>query len=565
MPLPGKIAALVGMPPRKHCSRWKYSYAEQNAELIYVTPRVANEYSDSDRHTRQSVYYLGHGIQTNQSYVFSGYCHVNENNSQTRLVFDKAEEAVDSLREFQRTSLMEEQSRIFIPKNGAWQKYEEIIRTLEYNHIRVWGRQLMIMAVDLAYHSVRRLIFQDRLLKGWLNVLIIGDSGQAKSLVAESLMSYYDLGYKASAEATTRAGLLWGVDVKSSGPSALIWGSIPRNTGRLVFIDELAQIIDNGVFKQLTEARSSGMVNVDTIVTGKAKAETRLVMLTNPLEKRVMGGYLYPVEAVQELIPTVEDIRRFDITVGVASREIDDEVIHQDVHTMKPIEDKYRADICKNHLLWIWNLPPEDIIISNKVEAHVLEMSLEMCGMYSPVIPLVEPADQREKLVRVATAFAARLNSINSEGQLLVTEEYVDVAFKFMNLIYSSDALLYREFSDANAAYALGAEGITNLLGEFRNREWSVQWRRMILHISEENLIHARTMAAAVGCEMKLCVKALDWMVVYKLMKMVSGNRFVKTTNGVTFVRAVKDRENINPQTLEISYTPQEEVEEDMF
>ena len=90
--------------------------------MIYVTPRVANEYSDSDRHTRQTVYFLGHGLQTNQSFKFSGYCHVNDNNNQTRLVFDKAEEVADSLREFKRTELMIEQSRIFIPKKGAWKK-----------------------------------------------------------------------------------------------------------------------------------------------------------------------------------------------------------------------------------------------------------------------------------------------------------------------------------------------------------------------------------------------------------------------------------------------------------
>ena len=344
---------------------------------------------------------------------------------------------------------MREASRVFISTNPhVMAKYNDIVKSLTYNHIRIWGREDMVMAIDLTYHSVRRFVFQRNTIRGWMNTLIIGDSGQGKTVATEALMKHFNLGYKASAESATRAGLLWGVDIKGNMPNTLIWGSIPRNTGRLVVIDELKEIIKTGAFAQLTEARSSGVVNVDTIESGRAMAETRLILLTNPPAKKRMGSYMYPVESVPDLIPDLEDTRRFDLVVGVASKEISDRVIHQDIETMASVADTYNSDTCKNHLLWIWNLTPDDIVIPHPVEVQILERSLEMCSDYSSIIPIVEPADHREKLARVAVALAARLDSTDKDNRLLVTGHHVEAAHVLMDRLYYSKA-----WSSAGCAY----------------------------------------------------------------------------------------------------------------
>ena len=535
-----KITSLIGMTGID-CKAIKWSVTEQNAETIHIVPPIANEYSDSDRHTRQLAYFIGHGLKTNQKYILSGYTHVNERTSNAVLVFDKSEESEDSLLEFEQTDAMKEASKVFSIETGGdvMKKYKEVIASLSFNHIRVWGRDPMIMAMDLTYHSVRRFYFQEKLIKGWMNVLVIGDSGQAKTETAISLMKHYDMGYKASAEASTRAGLLFGVDVKSAGPNHLIWGAIPRYSGRIVVVDELKQLIKTGAFAQLTDARSSGVVSVDTIVHGRALAETRLILLTNPVEKRRMGSYYHPVEAIADLIPDLEDIRRFDIVVGVASKEIDDEVYHQNIRDMEKIEDIYTHEVCKNHLLWIWNLQPEDVIISNKVEDSVLKISLEMCKLYSPVIPVVEPADQREKVARVSVALAARLNSVTDDNKLLVTEKHVKAAFDFMRTIYDSEALKYDAFSDANALLTMDSGIIDNLSKQFRNSDWSPHWRNGVQYIAEEAYIVSRIMAAAINCPISSATKMLDWLTSHKLLKLTRSSSYIKTSNGVTFIKAM--------------------------
>ena len=543
MNLAGKIAAMVGIP-RTDCHTWKWRMTEQNAERIYIVPPIVNELSEASRHTRQEAYFVGHGTQTNQAYQFSGYSHLSANSNIVKLVFDTKEETVDSLTDFNRTTSMVEDSKLFqVGDMSPMEKYDDIIASLTYNHIKIWGRDAMIIAMDLAFHSVRRINFQRNTIRGWIDLLVIGDSGQGKTRAVTMLMEHYGLGYRASAEGCTRAGLIWGVDVKKDSNNCLIWGTIPRHTGRLVVIDELKNLIEKGHFAELTDVRSSGMVSVDTIVSGKASAETRLILMTNPPPRMFMGSYSYPVEAILDLIPDPEDTRRFDMVVGVASNEIADEVIHQNIDSMFPVEDTYSADICKNHLLWVWNLHPEDVVISGDVEKTTLELSLEMCKTYSSMIPIVEPADQREKLIRVGTAFAARLNCVTANGKLEVQEIHVEAAKNFMDTLYQASALQYDTYSKVHARIDLNLELIDKLKGELQNQDWAPYWRRILWHIMEDSFIQPKVVAVVADCQISIVSKLLNWCVAYKLCKMTSKGSYVKTPNGVTFFRKVLDEE----------------------
>ena len=249
---------------------------------------------------------------------------------------------------------------------------------------------------------------------------------------------------------------------------------------------------------------------------------------------------MFPVEAIQDLIPDLEDTRRFDFVCGVASQEIPDEIIHQNVREMEAIEDIYTSEICRNHLLWIWNLKPEDIIIDPKVEQHVLDVSLKMCKAYSSVIPIVEPADHREKMVRVAVAIAARLNAVEAAGKIRVRNAHVNAAFEFIKELYDSGALKYDSFSDINARLIIDSNTMERLEAEFKEGEY---WRKMAWYMATTGYIHPRIMAANVGCASTLSTKALDWLSAYRLLRMISQGRYVKEPNGVTFLRHIMRKE----------------------
>lgn len=540
IPLSGKIKRLVNLP--KQCYRWRHNVVEINMEKIYIAPRLANEAGDSDRYVRESVYYLGHGIKTNQAYKFSGFSHVNDKTGAVRLVFDSTEELEDSLSEFKWTQRMQHQSLVFRPKNRETilSKHKEIVRNLSRNHIRVWGRDDMIMAVDLAYHSVRRFWFQGRKLKGWLDILLIGDSGQAKTLVVESLKGHYDLGFKAAGESAGRTGLLWAIESSENKPHYIIWGSLARYNGRIVIVDELKHLIEKGGFADLTEARSAGSINVQMVTAGRALCETRLILISNPIGRRQMSSYMFGIEAIQDLIPDYEDIRRFDIAVAVASNEIEDEIIHRDIDTLPELPDIYTSEICKQHLLWVWNLEPDDVEISKAVETHILKRSLALCGEYISTIPIVEPADQREKLARLAVAFAARMFLSPNGEKLSVTHDAVDAAYDYMNTLYTSDGMKYHQYSEAYKKLIIDDDAMKQFCEEFvKHPDFVLIWEQVVWYMIRNNWIKTSEMAMTLGIPRTSCTNILSWLSAANFIDSRRAGSYVKTPNGVLFFSAL--------------------------
>jgi len=556
MPLSARIGKIVGMS-RRECNNWSWSITEQNCETIFIAPRLTNEAIGEDRYTRQAVYHIGHGIETAQTYRLSGYSHVSDKDGDVIFVFDKIDELADSLTEFEWNDQKAKDSKVFQLGKGQSikDKLSDISFELNQNVVRLWGRENMLKLVDLTFHSVRRFYFQDRLIKGWLDVLIIGDSGQGKSEAIDRFMQYYQAGYLTSAESMTRAGLLYGVDVKGEGPPTLMWGALPRHSGRLVVIDEAKKIIESGDFGLLTRARSSGIVSVDTIVGGRATCETRLITMSNAADRRKMGAFMFPVESIPNLIPAYEDIRRFDIVMGVMSNEIPDEAIHRDVLNVDKIETKYTSEKCSNLLYYIWNLTPDKIIYDHLVQKRTLSLSLQMCKEYCSDIPIVEPADQRLKLARLAVAIAARIYNVNNNGDLVITNECVEEAYNFMNELYSSPALDYLGYSMANAKMVVSDKVIEELISSFKTHmSFGYYWKSIGLYLTHNIYVKKGVFAAAVGLDNSSSATCLNWMGANMLAKNIKSDVWVLTANGVKFIKTIM------PVLEDISYKKASDV-----
>lgn len=537
-PLTGRIGSAFGMPPRKKCADWRYKVKERNVEIIRIAPRVSNNFESAERYTRKPAYYLGFGLELNQGYAFTGYAHIDQKKNVVNLVLDKAEPLADTLSEFEYTEEMKKRSTIFRPKGRQTleEKHGEIIKSLNYHIVRCWGRDYMIRAIDLAFHSPNVLPFQRELIRGWLNVLVIGDTGQGKSKAAESLMRHYNLGFLAAGESAKRTGLLYTIPVKEGVPPYIVWGVLPRYDRRLVFIDELKELIKSGGFGELTQARSSGIVTVTQTVFGQAHARTRLVMMTNTASRKPLGSYGYGVLSILELIPDQEDIRRFDYAIGVASSEIDDSIINIDIEDLKYVEDVFESEICHNHILWVWNLKPEDIEISRKVEKKVLESAYRMCGEYVASAHLVEPGDFRHKIMRTAAAIAARMDCRNKD-RLIVTPECVDYAEGFINTLYKSPALDYYGYSEAYAAYMLTEDELEKLINVFRN-QFSAYFD-IARWLAFNTYTKTRQLSAVTGLPEGQIRDCLNWCSAYKLLDSTSKGSFVKTELGGQFFKTI--------------------------
>jgi hypothetical protein len=197
----------------------------------------------------------------------------------------------------------------------------------------------------------------------------------------------------------------------------------------------------------MSDTRSSGICKVSGVVTGETTARTRLIMISNPRSGRQLRSETYGVNAILKLMGKAEDVRRLDFAVGVASGEVGQDIINRSILDMPDIPHVYDSESCALRTLWAWSRQPDQIIFTNEAMKLILEKSIEMGKQFSSKIPLVEPADQRIKLARLATALACMLYSTEDGHKVIVKPEHVEYIVEYLRSVYCSEALRYDKFS----------------------------------------------------------------------------------------------------------------------
>ena len=211
-----------------------------------------------------------------------------------------------------------EQLKIFQVAEGQTidQKMKEIHKDLERNVTYIWERQEIAISVDLVYHTCLNFYFQEQFVKrGWAEVLIIGDSGQAKTTVVERLMQHYRLGELHSGESSRRTGLVYSLQ-QNGKRWFLVWGALPLNDGGLITIDELSGLSEDDL-AIMSDVRSSGIARSTGVITAETTARTRCIYISNPRNGRPLNTETYGVQSVLKLFGKTEDVRRLDFAVAL--------------------------------------------------------------------------------------------------------------------------------------------------------------------------------------------------------------------------------------------------------
>jgi hypothetical protein len=307
---------------------------------------------------------------------------------------------------------------------------------------RIVGRRDLQIAFDLSFHSVLQFKFQGvELRRGWVEAFILGDSGQGKTEMSLCLLNHYGLGDRIQGEGSSTAGLIGGLE-RLGERWILVWGRIPQMDKKLLIIDEFSGISEEDVAK-LSDIRSTGIAEITKIRTERASARARLVMMSNTRDGQPLSAYNTGVEALKGVFGHAEDIRRLDFAICVATGEIDSEVFN--IRTTSP--HVYTSELCRDLILWAWSRTPDQVIISPEVEMMILVEALNLSKKYSAFIPLVEPADTRLKLVRLAVACACRCFSADDKGNVIVLPEHVEYVRDFLKRCYDSPFMAYDAYS----------------------------------------------------------------------------------------------------------------------
>ena len=425
------------------CNDFRYEVLKaQNIIRLKLIPNIS--YSSSFKeYTLREAFFLGTNIKSNQTYQFLGITLPNPKNQYATHIFYDAQPIETSLDKFKITTELKSKLEVFQKEEEQTvkEKLNLIYEDLSSNVTRIYGREDLLIAFDLAFHSILQFKFRGKIInKGWSDILILGDTKTGKTETAISLIEHYRLGDIASGESSSLVGLLGGLQ-QTQQRWHLTWGKIPLNDRKLLIIDETSGLTIEQI-AALSEVRSSGIAEITKIQTEKTFARTRLIWLSNPRKALPLSYYSSGVEAVRNLIGRPEDISRFDYILTLGENEVSSEIMNE--QKFKKIQHIYTTELCHYLILWTWTRKVKDIIFEKEVEEYILSKAIEMSKIYSSEFPLVTGAEQRIKLARMSIAVACRLFSTDEMGEkVIVKKEHVDFILDYLENIYNKSSFSY--------------------------------------------------------------------------------------------------------------------------
>lgn len=418
-----------------------------NVEDARISPRLEISNRTNERVMLPAIC-IGDGLELNETYELVGRMYPHPMTQQSTLLISKYKASQDALSSY--TCKDPESLEIFQPE--AWTieslsaKLDNISEDLEANVTGIYERQNIQLFIDLAYHSPLFIEFEGRKVKGWVEVLIIGDSSQGKSETALNLQSHYGLGEKVECKNASVAGLLGGLQQLGSR-WFITWGVIPTHDKRLVILEELKGA-STDVIAKLTDMRSSGIAEIPKIEKRRTYARTRLVALSNARSDLAMNRYNFGIEAIKELIGGLEDVRRFDACLIVAEGEVDAKKINMLQSDKPSCEHKYTSSLCRKLILWAWTR--DKVMFDDTAIQRILEASTALCSEFTETIPIVDKGSMRYKLARLSAALAARTFSTSSDYESIVVRTcHIDYVERLLRSVYSSKSFGYKDYTEA--------------------------------------------------------------------------------------------------------------------
>lgn len=425
---------------------------EINVEEVELIPQIDSE-RDSSEYVYRHAFFFGYGLQTNKRYQIAAYPMPDPRDQTTVFTFSEFKSNTEDFKCFRMTPEIYELLKIFqvdpSQDMGVQDKMLDIHRDFEANVHKIVHRYEVGIGVDMVYHSVINFRFMDEYVgRGWTEMLVIGDSGQGKSKLIKGLHRHYGLGTWIMGESTSRTGLVYGI-TKTGDRWHFIWGSLPLSDGSIAIIDEFSGVPPEE-FAQMSEMRQTGIARIQKIVSAETSARVRMIYMSNPRQGCHLEDFAYGCEAIvgrTGLMPHREDARRLDFALAVCSGDIDPDIINK--RRDEKQEHKYTASLCNMLIRWAWSRKPEDVLFMPEAEDLILKFATDMGNEYSSSIPLVEAADQRIKLARLAVATATRVFSTDETGEkVIVRAEHVIFVYKYLKSLYMADGLGYWLYSE---------------------------------------------------------------------------------------------------------------------
>ncbi len=263
---------------------------------------------------------------------------------------------------------------------------------------KIQGRPEAHKVALLTFGYPLAFTFEEELRPGWGSNVFLGAPRTGKSEIPRKLIRVLGLGLYAVGEASTRAGLLYGIESLTSG-HAIQWGLLCQADGGLLVVDGVNALAPED-WVAMREARAQGVVRVNRIVSGTHPCRTRLLLLGNT--KKPLSTYDYPVQGLVELWNDAPDLARLDLVVLFGEDDVSAEVINAPIEEEPPDLGPLRDNMAR-----AWQIRPEELTFSpeavESIYAQAKALAKRFGGLGSHQIPLIGN-DTKIKLARLSVS-----------------------------------------------------------------------------------------------------------------------------------------------------------------
>lgn len=532
-----EIADMAGIT--QACNNWEFEILEsQNVEKVILMPEL--DFSSKEQeYVLTTAYVVGSGIQTNTSYTLEGTTVADPWTQKATQIIDKYQTKEDNVASFKLTPEIAESLKIFKSREGQTvkEKFDDIHQDLSHNITRIYGRDDIMTATDLTFHSVLEFDFQGKTeRRGWVESLVIGDTRTGKSDTILSLREHYHMGEFITGENVSYAGLIGGLQQSSSkGKWTITWGKIPLNDRRLIIIDEASGIPTEQI-ERMSGVRSSGIAEITKIHTERTHARTRLIWISNDREGRGLSHYSFGTDAVLQLIGKAEDIARFELVVSAGKDEVDLSIINKKITERADIEHVYSSELCRDLILWAWSRTKDQIKFTPEAIDLLFKYATEQGNFYTNKVPIVEGANQRIKLARMAIATAARVYSTDDTGEMIIVKpEHVEYVYDFLTEIYKKQSLGYWDLSKQAYSQREKAESCTGEVKAFLS-----DFPDLADIFMENNIISVSDIGNILNVEPFEARKYINMLMKSRMVTKGTTNGYRKTPTFISIIREWK-------------------------
>lgn len=390
-------------------------------------------------------------IKENQDYAMEGFVYSHPKLQESVFLIDRYEPYIVSHLQFKQTE--DTIQRLSMFKNHRGESVEEklldVAKDISDSCTLIRGRDDLHLLYRTVFHSPLHFDFCGRMInRGWIECIVIGDTRCGKSETFKQMCSLYNNGVLVDCKLQTTAGILGTVVQSQSGEYYVVAGLLPQQDGNIICFDEFThQYGKTSIMESLSSTRSDGIVKISKAAHAEFKARVRSIWLANPGAGKLISELPYSgIEVLNRVISQPEDIARFDIAMTVSQSDVSPEIINT---TFNPSLPKYSKEASRLLLSWTWSRSVSDIVIDDQAAVEIVSLAMRMHKKYDASIPIVEIADQRIRIAKIAISIAAQCFSCDSTGEkIVVRSEHVKAAEWLFTLCYDKPVMGYDIYSE---------------------------------------------------------------------------------------------------------------------